>query len=151
MPEEISRGPRLVKDVMNKQVVVAKPEATAKEAARVMSENHIGSLVILKDEKIVGIVTESDMIREIIAEGKDATNTRLDDMMTKDVKTVDAETGLDDAADMMVENGIKRLPVMRGGKLVGIISATDLISFEPKFIEALGQLLMLRPKQSMAG
>lgn len=151
MPENTKRGPTLVKDVMNPKVVVAKPEATAKEAAKVMVEAHIGSLVILDQSNIVGIVTESDMIRKIIAEGNDATQVRLDQMMTKDVTTVDADSELQEAADIMSEKKIKRLPVVEGGKLVGIITSSDLILFEPKFIEALSELLMLKPRQSMAG
>ena len=151
MPEKFKRGPSLVKDVMNAKVVIAKPEATAKEAAKVMAEAHIGALVVLSGTNIAGIVTESDLIRKIIAEGNDAAQTRLDQMMTKNVKTIEADRELEEAADMMVENNIKKLPVVKGGKLVGILTSTDLISFEPKFIESLSQLLMLKPRESMAG
>ncbi len=151
MPEEIKRGPTLVKEVMNSQVVIAKPEATAKEGAKVMIEGGIGSLVVMDGDKIAGIVTDNDMVREIIAKGNDPEDTRLDQMMTKDVKTINSESTLEEAAELMAENKIKKLPVLKGGKLVGIITSTDLISYEPRFIEALSQLLMLRPKQAVAG
>ncbi len=151
MTKDMKRGPTLVKDVMNPQVIIAKPVATAKEAAKVMAEAHVGSLVVMDGTKIVGIVTESDLIRKIIAEGNDATQMKLVDMMTRNVKTIEADSELEDAADIMVENKIKKLPVVKGGRIVGIITSSDLISFEPKFIEALGRLLMLKPKQNMAG
>ena len=150
MPEEPKRA-TFVREIMNPQVVVAKPEATAREAAKVMTEGGIGSLIIMKDDKIDGIVTESDMVKKIIADGGDAEQITLDQIMTAKVITVSDDATIEEASELMVENNIKKLPVIRANKLVGIVTATDLISFEPKFIEALGQLLMLRPKTSVAG
>lgn len=141
----------LVKDVMNPQVVVAKPEATVKEAAKIMSELKIGCLIVIDNAKIAGIVTEGDIISKVIAKGMDSEKTTLKEIMTKNVISVELDKNLSEAADIMVENKIKRLPVLDDEKLVGIITATDLISYEPKMIESLSQLFMMKTQRTVAG
>ncbi|MEM0473170.1 MAG: CBS domain-containing protein [Candidatus Aenigmatarchaeota archaeon] len=133
-----------VKDVMNPQVVVAKPHATIKEAAEIMSQMRIGSLLVMENDKVLGIVTESDIIGKIVATKKDPEKVRVSDIMSSKVISISPEDDLQNAAEKMVENKIKRLPVIDSGKLVGIITATDLISFEPKMIETLSELFSIK-------
>ncbi|MBU5690194.1 MAG: CBS domain-containing protein [Candidatus Aenigmatarchaeota archaeon] len=133
-----------VKDVMNPQVVVAKPQATIKEAAEIMSQMRIGCLLVMDNEKVVGIVTESDIIGKIVASKKDPEKVKVSDIMTTNIVSINSEEDLQTAAEKMVENKIKRLPVIDSGKLVGIITATDLISFEPKMIETLSELFSIK-------
>ncbi len=140
-----------VKDVMKTQVVVAKPDANVKESAKIMTDIDIGCLVVLDNDKIVGIITERDILKKIVAEGADAEKVKIEDIMSKDVTTIDIDKTVENAAELMVEKKIKRLPVVNNGKLVGIITATDLISYEPKMIEALGELFMLKQQQTVAG
>lgn len=136
---------------MNPRVVVSKPEITVKEAAQIMSKFRIGSLIILENEKIIGIVTERDVLRKVVATGLDPSTTRIKEIMTKDVITIEADKSIDDACSLMVENNIKRLPVMDGKKLVGIITVTDLISVQPKMIESLAKIMLFAEKRSIAG
>lgn len=128
---------------MNKDVVVAEPEITIREAARTMSQYRIGSLVILKNKKIVGIVTERSIL-VAIAEGKDVELTTVEDIMTKDVVTVDPDKTIEEAVSLMVGHRIKKLPVVDGGKLVGIITASDIIVIEPKLIEEVAELISVK-------
>ena len=141
----------LVKEVMNPKVVVAKPTATIKEAAKVMSELRIGGLVIMEGEKIVGIMTERDVMKNVVAQAKDPEMTKISDIMTKEVVTIEPDKELEDACSLMVEKDVKRLPVVDSGKLVGIITATDVISIQPKMIESLAKLLLFREKKAIAG
>lgn len=141
----------LVKDVMNPKVVVAKPTATIKEAAKVMSELRISGIVIMEGESIVGIMTEMDIMSKVVAQAKDAETTMIRDVMTKEVVTIEPDKTLEDACSLMVEKKVKRLPVVVSGKLVGIITATDVISIQPKMIESLAQLLLFREKKAVAG
>lgn len=134
----------LVRDVMNPQVIVAKSSVTVKEAAELMAQMRIGCLIVIDDEKLLGIVTESDIIGKIVAKNRDPEKITLRDIMTGKVISVSSDKSLNEAADMMVENKIKRLPVVDNGKLVGIITATDMISFEPKMIEILSELFSLK-------
>lgn len=133
-----------VKDVMNPKVVVAKPQATVKEAAEIMSMFRIGCLIVVEDEKVVGIVTESDIIGKIVAKKRDPDRVVLEEIMSKNVIFTSPNESIDEAAEKMVANKIKRLPVLEDGKLIGIITATDLISYEPKIIETLSELFSIK-------
>lgn len=133
----------LVKQVMNRRVVTASPDITLKEASKVMSKLHIGSLVIVSESKIVGILTSTDILKSIANE-KDPETTLAREVMSKDVKTIDPNTELDEAVLTMVTNKIKRLPVVSEGKIVGIITASDIIVVEPKLIAKLAALLSLK-------
>jgi len=111
-----------IKDVMNK-VIVIEHDVSVKEAAQIMSNKNIGSLVVLKNNKIVGIITEKDIMKNISFLGK-----KISVIMAKNVVTVDRNESIDNAALIMTERKIRRLPVVDGDKLVGIITSTDIIA-----------------------
>jgi CBS domain-containing protein len=133
----------LVRDVMNKNVVVAEPEITVKEAAGTMSQYHIGSLVILKDKKIVGIITERNILIAV-AQGKDAELTTVEEIMSKNLVTVATDKTVEDAVNLMIEHKIKKLPVVDDDKLIGIITASDILVVEPKLIEGIANLISIK-------
>jgi len=130
----------LVRQIMNRDVVIAKPEATLKEASEVMAKFHIGSLVISDGEKIFGIITSSDIIKAI-ASGKDVEKTLIGNIMTKNVITIEPDKDIEEAVDLMVQNKIKKLPVVDQGRLVGIITASDIFTIEPRLLANLASLL----------
>lgn len=127
---------------MNKNVVVAKPMVTIREAAKVMGEMNMGSLVIMEEDKIVGIVTSTDILKAI-GDGKDPDKTLVQDIMSKDVITIQADEDVSKAVEIMVQHKIKRLPVLMNEKLVGIITVSDIAIIEPKIISKLASLLSL--------
>ncbi len=138
----------LIKDVMNKNVVVGKPDVTIREASRVMAQMHIGSMVIAEKGKIVGILTERDVLNSV-AKGKDPDATAALDIMSKNVVTIEPDKRIEDAVDLMIKNKIKKLPVLRDDKIVGIITASDIIVVEPKLIQSIASLVSIRlPKYS---
>jgi len=116
-----------------------------------MTKLNIGSLVILEEKKIVGIVTETDFISKIIAKALDSEHTTIEEIMIKEVVTIEAGKELEDACSLMVEHEIKHLPVLEKGSLIGILTATDLISVQPKLIENLAKLMLMKPAQAVAG
>ena len=128
---------------MNRNVVTAKPDTPIKEAAAIMSKNRIGSLIVTDNDKIVGIVTERN-IMDIIAEGIETNQITLADIMKKDVITIDPSKTIEDAVDIMVENKIKKLPVVDGDKLIGIITASDIAVLQPKLIANIAKLISLQ-------
>ncbi len=140
----------LVKDVMNKNVVVAKPIVTLREAARVMGEMNMGSLVIMEDEKLVGIVTSTDILKAI-GEGKDPDKVTIGEIATKNVITIQADEPLEKAVDLMVKNKIKRLPVLMNEKLVGIITVSDIAIVEPKIVASIASLISLNAGKFAGG
>ena len=133
----------LVRDVMRKNVVVAKPSITIREASQVMGELHIGSLIVREGEDIVGILTERDVLLAV-AKGVNTEETVVEEIMSKDVVTIEPDKKLEDAVELMMEHKIKKLPVVEGKKLVGIITASDIVVVEPKLIANIASLLSLR-------
>ncbi len=113
-----------VKDLMTKNVVTIDADKTVIEAATVMSQNDIGDLIVMDNNVPVGIVTERDFVRRVLAEGK-STNTKVSEVMTTPLKVIDPEAPIKEAARRMVNRRIRRLPVIKDNKLVGIITAAD--------------------------
>ncbi len=118
-----------VRNVMVKNVKTISPEATMAEAAKKMKRYKIGCLVVVDVEKVVGIITERDLAYKIVAERR-SLDTRVGDIMTKDLKTISPEKSIKDAAKVMAAHVIRRLPVIEDGKLVGIISIEDIMRTE---------------------
>ena len=111
-----------VKEVMNKAVVIDH-DMSLKDAAQIMSTRNIGSLIVLKGSKIAGIITEKDIMSNI-----SSLNKKVSEAMNKNVVTIEKNESLDNAALLMTEKKVKRLPVTDKDSLVGIITATDIIA-----------------------
>jgi len=113
-----------VKDLMAKNVVTIDVNKTIIDAAVLMSQNNVGDLVVIENNAPVGIVTERDFVRRVLAEGKSA-DTRVSDVMSTPLRVIDSEASIKEAARRMVNKKIRRLPVIKDNKLVGIITTTD--------------------------
>lgn len=113
-----------VKDLMTKNVVTIDANKTVVEAAALMSENDIGDLIVMEGNTPVGIVTERDFVRRVLAEGK-STESKVSEVMTRPLKVIDPDAPIKEAARRMVNKRIRRLPVIKDNKLVGIITAAD--------------------------
>lgn len=95
-------------------------------AANVMKERARGSLVVVHDGKPVGIVTERDLVRRVMAEDRSPSGTKVGDVMSEPLISVGPEATVSSIANVMYKNGIRRLPVIEEGRLLGIVTATDL-------------------------
>ena len=102
-------------------------KAKVKDAARMMVEKNVGSLVANRDGLPFGIVTERDLVGKIVAQGADPSKLTVGDVMTAPLTTIDASATLIDAARKMVEKQIKRLIVTEHDKIIGIVTQTDLV------------------------
>ncbi len=130
----------LVKDVMSTPPVTVKPDASVKEIARIMGSNGIGSVIVVNDKgDIVGIVTERDLIKRVLAPGLDPEKTKASDIMTSKVVKTYSTDKLSDAVYRMKDYGIGHLPVIdiESKRLVGVLSKTDIALLSPTFIELL--------------
>jgi len=142
----------LVKEVMNRAVKTVRPTDTVKNAAQLMNESGIGSLVVISGTGgVVGILTERDILIDVVATGKGADDVKVEDIMTKELITVSPNNTLEEAADIMTQNKIKKLPVVEGGKLLGIVTASDLIAYEKELIEKISTILTVSPMKSIGG
>lgn len=103
------------------------PSIMVREALRIMAEKNIGAIVVMENEKLVGIFSERDYARKIILKDKSSKTTPISEIMTEELITVKPETNIDDCMVIMTEKHIRHLPVMEGEKLVGVISIGDLV------------------------
>ena len=131
-----------VSEIMTNAAVTDQPDDTLGEAAGKMLKQQTGSLLVLDGEDLVGILTERDVLKAV-ATGVNMKDTRVSEVMTKDLVTVGPQTSLREAAKIMADRWIRHLPVMDAGKLVGVISQRDLAGVlagalnEPERLEAL--------------
>ena len=116
----------VVRDIMTKEIVTIDGDKSALEAARLMAEKGISSLFVMKDAQPVGIVTERDFIKKICAKERQIAEMKIAEIMSKILTTADPETPIEVAVQRMINHKIRRLPIMEGGKVVGIITVTDL-------------------------
>jgi len=119
-----------IEEIMNKEVATAKPEDPLVTAAKTMLERKIGCVVVVGDQqKVIGIVTESDLIR-CAASGHDPNHTLVRDMMKSPPVTCTPQAPVEEAYAHMRQNNIRHLPIVnKDGTLVGIVTMKDLISF----------------------
>jgi CBS domain-containing protein len=111
---------------MTKEIIMIDGSDTALEAAKRMSEKGISSLFVVKDGDPVGIVTERDFIKKVCAKEIPIADVKVSEIMSKILTTADPETPIEVAVQRMVNHKIRRLPIIEGGKIVGIITVTDL-------------------------
>ena len=115
-----------VRDIMQKNVITIDHDKTALEAAEMLKEKEISFLVIIKDNKPSGIVSERDIVRKIAAEDLTASSIKLEGIMSKKYKWVEPNTKIEFAVQKMINNNIRRLLVLENENLVGVITQTDL-------------------------
>jgi CBS domain-containing protein len=103
------------------------PTASAYEAARLMADRNIGALLVLESGKVVGIVSERDCARKLVATARSSQDTLLRDIMSSPVMYVRPDQTVEECMALMTENRLRHLPVMDGGQLIGLISIGDLV------------------------
>jgi len=122
------------KDIMVDKVVTTKKNATLEHAVSLMNEHEIGCLVVVEGEKPVGIITERDLLKRCLAKSKELGKMKVEDIMSKPVVTVNPDLQIEEAAKLMCEKKIKKLPIVEGGKLRGLVTLTDILRIQPQLI-----------------
>lgn len=115
-----------VRDIMIKDLLTISENETALKAAQVMTEKGVSSLIVLADDQPIGIVTERDFIKKICVKELKVSSVKVGDMMSRIRTSASPDTPIDVAVQRMVNNRIRRLPIIENGKVVGIITVTDL-------------------------
>lgn len=116
-----------VEDVMIEEVVSVPEKAAVRKAAELMNKHEIGCLIVVRKRKPVGIVTETDMVRKVILGSIDPKETNVSEIMSKPLVVGNPEMDVDEAARIMRTRKIKKLPVVKRGRLVGLITTTDMV------------------------
>ena len=115
-----------VKDVMTSDPTTCEPKASVVDAAKVMAQEDVGSIPIVEGSRLAGVVTDRDIVIRVVAEGGDAQSKTVVDIASRDLVTVAPNDDLDRALELMAEKQVRRLPVVDGDKLVGIVAQRDI-------------------------
>lgn len=118
-----------VREIMSSPVETIGPEASVTEAVGLMGDKHIGSLVVVKDGQPIGIFTERDLLSKILTKRARLSTTKIETAMSEPAISIDGATPIPEAANFMRHRKIRRLPVMENGKLVGIVTAADVLTY----------------------
>ena len=122
---------RLARDVIAEQKpITVHGGTTVAAAARLMKKHHVGALMVVEGERLTGIFTERDVVFRVLAEGRDASTTRVSEVMTANPRTVDADKAVGHALMLMYDGGFRHVPVVDDGKPLGMISARDALGPE---------------------
>jgi CBS domain-containing protein len=119
-----------VETIMTREPVALEPSSTCGEAATLMKQQDCGSLPIVRDGRLVGIITDRDIVVRAVAAGEDPKTLRVSEIMTADPITIAPNTSIDEASRLMAERQVRRLPVVADGRLVGIVVLAQLARSE---------------------
>jgi len=123
-----------IRDVMVDKVITAKKDATVEDAIKLMNKYEIGCLVVVENGKPTGIITERDLLKRVLAKSKELRNIKVLEIMSTPVITVAPETEIEEAAKLMYQKKIKKLPIVEKGKLLGLVTLTDILRIQPQLI-----------------
>lgn len=115
-----------IKEVMTRDVRACEPNATVADAAKVMAQEDVGPVPIVEDGRLVGIVTDRDIVVRVVAEGRDPNTTTVKEIASTELVTVSPGDELDEALNLLAKRQVRRLPVVEGERLVGIVAQADI-------------------------
>ena len=120
--------PRIpVKKIMAQNLLWVSPTTDVRSAARLMTEKNVGSLLVKQDENYIGILTDTDIVKKVLAMDRDPRKTTVEEIMSYPIASLDEEASLEQAQEMMGERQIRHLLVTRNGQAIGMISVRSLL------------------------
>ena len=140
-----------VRDAMTEDPHSIGQSASVVEAARLMREEHIGSLPITDDEKLVGMITDRDITTRVVAEAADPKMTSVGEVYSRDLISVEPDKDLEEALQLMARHQVRRLPVVENGRLVGIVAQADIALRENEKKTGSSSRQSLSPQRESAG
>ena len=125
-----------VDKIMKKQLKTVGPGLSVVSAAKKMKAAKIGSLFVKKGKKLIGIVTDTDMVRRAVSTDKPLGKLTVEKIMTAPICTIEGSQSVDDAQDMMADLGVRHLAVTKAGQIVGVVSVRDLLLFYKRYAQS---------------
>jgi CBS domain-containing protein len=114
-----------IKEVMTSDVRACEPSASVSDAAKLMAREDVGPIPVVEEGRLVGIVTDRDLVVRVLAEGRDPQSTTVGEIASRDVVTISPDEDLDRALELLAQHQVRRLPVVEGDRLVGIVAQAD--------------------------
>jgi CBS domain-containing protein len=131
----------LVRDIMSKDVRVVRPDTSVKEVVATMNKFDIGSIVVVQGDRPVGIITERDILRRLVEPCLAPETLTARQIMTSPVLSISETANIEETAKLMARKRVKKLPVINNGKLVGMITYTDIVAKVPTLLTILEELV----------
>lgn len=131
--------PIKAKDVMVTEVAIMDEDVSVKTAAEVMSQEGVSAIIVIVEGIAKGIVTERDILKRIVAEDKNARKTKVREIMSSPLVTIEPSTDLEEAARLMFAKKVKNLPVTHENRLIGLINLQDICRLQPEILRLLRQ------------
>jgi len=132
-----------IEDIMVHKVITIDPKAKVKEAARLMNRHEIGCLIAAKQGKVLGIITERDLLKKVVEQSRDPEKTEVHEIMSKHLVVGTPHMEIPDAVRLMLQKKIKKLPILAEGKMIGLVTLTDIARttrIEPQMIGVIKEL-----------
>ena len=129
-----------VEDAMTEDVVTIDADVSVKKAVDLMNKHEIGCLIVTRNAKAVGIVTERDMLSRVLGMARNPEKTKVSEIMTSPLVVADPGMDLEEAARLMFKMKVKKLPVVSEGNLLGLVTLTDIARFQPQIIKILKKI-----------
>jgi signal-transduction protein with cAMP-binding, CBS, and nucleotidyltransferase domain len=120
---------------MVREVITVKRDSTVEEATRLMNEHEIGCLIVVEDSRAVGILTERDLLRRILAKSEGLKRVKVAEVMSEPLISVEPNVQIGDVSRIMFQKNIKKMPIMKNGKLLGLVTLTDILRIQPQLIK----------------
>ena len=134
-------------DAMTMNPIMVDQDTSIKDCAKLMAEKKISSLIISKNEKLLGIIKERDIVRSIVLENHDAEKELVKDYMVREVITITPDVDIYEALLVMRDEDVRMLPVMDGDKMIGLLTVKDILKIQPELFEILAEKLILREEE----
>jgi len=143
MPTDI-----LVKDVMSKRIITVDEKDDVLTAVKKMIRGRASTVIVVKDGKPTGIVTDSDILKKVVAKNMRASDVKVEDVMSYPLIVIHESDDIIEAKRKMIKHKVKRLPVVRNGSVVGILTTTDIAMTGPDMIEILKERIKMREEET---
>ena len=134
----------LVKNIMSKPAIQINHDKTVQDAAQVMVKHRVGSIIVVKDSNPIGIITETDINKKVVAPGKDPRKLKTKDIMSAPLVFSNPDEDILVTVEKMKKHKVKRIPVVEKGKIVGIVADTDVARASPDMLDILDFRLKMR-------
>jgi signal-transduction protein with cAMP-binding, CBS, and nucleotidyltransferase domain len=129
---------------MTEQPIFLRANDDLRYCAEIMEQNHVGTIIVKEDSSIVGLLTEQDIIRKLVAKGIDPLTKKIKDVMETELTTINPEKDIFDALIMMRDLNIRHLPVVHKGRCIGLLTLKDILKIEPQLFELMVERFELR-------
>ncbi len=131
-------------DAMTQRPISVEHDTSIVECARIMAENHVGSLIVKKANRLVGLLTEKDIVRKVIAPKLEPSKLLASEIMEKKFPTIRPEKDISEAIQIMGEKNVRHLPVMNKKTMVGFLTGKDILKLQPNLFDILADKIELR-------